>query len=575
MKNLHLLCALTLFGFFSTSGCTEQTKTVRDLIWVWGNPGMAEEGKHDVSSFAQASPAARARILGVSNVILAGHGLPPDEVRAEEITKEVAGFPHLVWEVASDEDSEPPAFVYRKTIDRLGKLTSHYHNIEGILLDDMSSLGIDHGFKPEHIRNVRELVAETCPGIDVWGVVYTMNFDREGIEDYIRELDVLNLWTWHAEDIPDLEKNVDHCRQMFPDKPIVLGLYLYDYGPNRRMPLDLLEQQCETALKLTETGVVHGMVFLTINNDADTVGWAADWIKRVGDRKLSPPKRRIVLEPVDPPAKGETGVLGFTIQAPWMDGSIELRFPETLNSSLGLHFIDHVRSDMPPLHPPDPFPVWRDNLVTGELAYRYTTEDGLEVCGHATPGTEEVDLEFSVKNATGKPLKGIASQMCLSLAGSNDLCQKNDLSSTYAWIDGTYTELSGTTPTPEEKERDPWILLLTEQGSSQYSESRDYGDGWWVVDQVADHDIVARKSLDGEHLVAIAWDDAPLYLMTNTRIPCLHAGPTSGTSVSLKPGQQAVWRGKIFLVKNDPGLLLDRYLAWKKNHTGPGIESNK
>jgi len=67
---------------------------------------------------------------------------------------------------------------------------------------------------------------------------------------------------------------------------------------------------------------------------------------------------RIALEPILPPAKGETGVLGFRIRVPWMAGSIELRFPETLHSSLGLHFIDHVRGDMPPLYPPDPFPVW-------------------------------------------------------------------------------------------------------------------------------------------------------------------------------------------------------------------------
>jgi len=146
----------------------------------------------------------------------------------------------------------------------------------------MSSVGIDHGFKPEHIRNVRKLLSGKYARVQVWGVVYTMNLDRENINDYIAELDVINLWTWHARDVVDMETNVARCKDLFPDKPIVLGLYLYDYGEGRRIPLDLLEQQCSTALKLARAGQIDGMVFLTIKNDPEAVAWAAEWIERVG-----------------------------------------------------------------------------------------------------------------------------------------------------------------------------------------------------------------------------------------------------------------------------------------------------
>jgi hypothetical protein len=230
---------------------------------------------------------------------------------------------------------------------------------------------------------------------------------------------------------------------------------------------------------------------------------------------------------------------------------------------------------MPPLYQPDPFPEWKSDPETGEVSYQYTTEDGLEIQGRARPKSEEVDLEFSVRNGTGSAISRIASQMCLSLTGSKEFNRKTDLSSTFAWMSGICTNLSGTTPSPQEKGRDPWILILTRKGSTQYSGSRDYGDGWWVVDQVADNDLIARENENEDHLVAIAWDDEPLYLMTNTRIPCLHAGPTSGTSAALKPGQKATWRGKVYLVRNDPDLLLERYLAWRSNRTGPEIEPNE
>ena len=74
-----------------------------------------------------------------------------------------------------------------------------------------------------------------------------------------------------AAKILDLDRNVSWCRERFPNKPITLGLYLYDYGDGRRMPMDLLQQQCSTALGLLEDGDIQGLVFLTIDNDAETI----------------------------------------------------------------------------------------------------------------------------------------------------------------------------------------------------------------------------------------------------------------------------------------------------------------
>ena len=113
-----------------------------------------------------------------------------------------------------------------------------------------------------------------------------MTLDRENIRDYIDELDVINLWTWHANDIVDIEANVARCETLFPGKPIVAGLYLYDYGDGRRIPLDLLEMQCETALRLVHAGRIEGIEFTTINNDDAAVAWTANWLRRVGDQVI-------------------------------------------------------------------------------------------------------------------------------------------------------------------------------------------------------------------------------------------------------------------------------------------------
>ncbi len=265
---------------------------VRDVMWVWGNPEMAQPGEHTCATFADASPAQRARLLGVPNVVLAGHGLPNDDRTAETLTRQVAEFKRLVWEIAPDGEGGGPPFVYADRLARVRRLVDAYPQIEGVLLDDMSTIGIDEGFKPEHIRHVRASLPGKYRSVTVWGVVYTMSLERAGINDYIHELDIINLWTWHAKDIVNLDQNVAHCERVFPRKPIVLGLYLYDYGGGRRMPLDRLQQQCETALKLARTRRIQGIVFLTITNDADAVAWAANWIKEVGDQKLGPRANR-------------------------------------------------------------------------------------------------------------------------------------------------------------------------------------------------------------------------------------------------------------------------------------------
>ncbi len=283
---LALLLVLTTEATLSHAAFAE--KTFRELLWVWGNPEMTTEGTHDPATFAQAGPAERARLLGVPNVVMAGNGLPLDSKAANALMQGVKGHNRVLWEIMPDAEQGEQAFTYTQRMQVLAGILPEYPSIEGLLLDDMSSVAVDRGFKPEHIRALRAQLPPRPEPLELWGVVYTMNLVRPGIEDYIRELDGIQLWVWHAKDIPTLEDRVAECEDRFPDKPIVLGIYLYDFGEGRRMPLDLLRKQCETALELARTGRIQGVVFLTIENDPETVSWTASWINQAGDTRIAP-----------------------------------------------------------------------------------------------------------------------------------------------------------------------------------------------------------------------------------------------------------------------------------------------
>ncbi|NPV46096.1 MAG: DUF1080 domain-containing protein [Armatimonadetes bacterium] len=284
-----VLCSLFAFAMATHADTSGRAVPARALMWAWGNPEMTEPGPHSHATYAQASPAERAALLGVPNIIMAGLGLPDDEAQARRWTAEVGHAQELIWEIASDAPVSSSSFTYGHRVHLLAELAREHPRLSGALLDDMTTVQIDHGLQPADVRRCRELLQRHCPGLKLWAAVYTMSLDRPGIGEYIRELDGITLWTWHARDLPELERNVDRVRREYPGKPLLAGLYLYDYGDGRPMPRDLLEQQCETGLRLLHDGRLQGLVFLTITNDAETVQWVADWVARVGDQPVTAP----------------------------------------------------------------------------------------------------------------------------------------------------------------------------------------------------------------------------------------------------------------------------------------------
>jgi hypothetical protein len=276
----------------------------------------------------------------------------------------------------------------------------------------------------------------------------------------------------------------------------------------------------------------------------------------------------IQLQPIAPPPPGQTGYIGFEMRVPWMEGHVRLRMPETLSSTVGLHFIDHNRADMPPLSIPNPFPEWQRNDATGEISYEMQTDEGMVYGGRAWPEGETVRVEFRVRNASDGPMNHVHNQQCLVMTPSPDFGRTNSLDATYTWVDGKWTCLDTTTPSAVDKGRDKlWILMNTKELQPNYNGPMEIKGAWWVVNEAADDFIIARESEDRKHLLAIAWYESPTgQIMSNTMIPCLHAGP--GTQAHLEPGDEHVWRGCIFLMENDPEKLRELFEANKSPEDG-------
>ncbi len=253
---------------------------LKERMWAWAHksdPEVFEQyGLRGVNPVSSMDPVVGADYLGLSNILMI---LPPAENDAEK----VASFRRVVWQLRFGED-----FSFEEELTVILGLSKKYSNIEGVILDDLTSIEIcRRGMKPDTLaRLCRHLHSNPRP-LSLWGVLYTMNFDIPGLSDYMSLLDVVTLWTWDANDLYNLEANFRQCEKIVKGKPIMLGLYLYDYPGKRPMPLDLMKFQCDCALSLLREERIIGVNFEPTNGITDlgfeSVEWLRDWINQVGD----------------------------------------------------------------------------------------------------------------------------------------------------------------------------------------------------------------------------------------------------------------------------------------------------
>lgn len=258
-----------------------------DHLWVWGNPELSLEQTCCDGHFGGASPLSRANLLGLRNLTMCGHGIPQDRIYAEAVMRPVAHMDRIVWEIMPDDEDE--GFDFTRRLQRVEDLLGQHDNIEGVIIDDMSTVYRERGFDPASLRAVHERMPTAPDGwrLRLYGVIYTMSLRDDRVEQFIEPLDVINLWTWSAEDTAEWDANVRRVQSLGPGKPVVLGLYLTNYGGKAAFTVDTMRAQCESALEMLRSGRIFGINFLLHGaENAEVVAWTRGWIGEVGGEEV-------------------------------------------------------------------------------------------------------------------------------------------------------------------------------------------------------------------------------------------------------------------------------------------------
>lgn len=144
-------------------------------------------------------------------------------------------------------------------------------------------------FTLEALRRLRGRLDASSPPLDLWVVLYAHELGLGSLREHLDLCDVIALWTWRAEELPQLEANMDRLDTVIGHKRQSLGLYMWDYGVLKPMPIPAMEYQCNLALRWLREGRIESVMFLAsciCDLGIEAVEWTREWIAAHGDAVL-------------------------------------------------------------------------------------------------------------------------------------------------------------------------------------------------------------------------------------------------------------------------------------------------
>ncbi len=268
------------------------TQNIRDRVWLWGMKVNALQagdsyGKLGLGRSTMTVEDAIQR-TGVRNVIMAG-GLPIDRTSleampsAERIICKSAVHGPGGDGLALDFERFMGAFRGAK------EMAAADTRIEAFHTDDFSTGSIAAGVKPEDIARIQFANVVGTPQLAFGATVYTLSLEYPELPALLPYFAYFLVPLWHSDQIDAVPADVDRLADLSGGKPMLLCLYLYDFGNEKLVSRELMQRHLDLAERLVVEQKVTGLCMVgTCMMDLD---WEAnrcfyDWLERVGDQAV-------------------------------------------------------------------------------------------------------------------------------------------------------------------------------------------------------------------------------------------------------------------------------------------------
>ncbi|MBU4366668.1 MAG: hypothetical protein KKF10_06000, partial [Verrucomicrobia bacterium] len=176
---------------------------------------------------------------------------------------------------------------------QINRLSFEYPNIRGAISDDfLDELNMYQDKKrckkkPEDLQTMYASLKQGRPDLSYYAVIYAHELYLDlDIAGYLPLIDVPVFWLWKQSEIRDIGRHVAKCAAVFKNKPILQGIFMFDYGEkNEATPLDLLEFQLDASLHHLKEDRIQGIVILgdrEIKKCPAQAELIREWLKGIG-----------------------------------------------------------------------------------------------------------------------------------------------------------------------------------------------------------------------------------------------------------------------------------------------------
>ena len=234
-----------------------------DVGWVWEGQGLDPGVPPSIYGLGQG-----AAYFGLQRVNMLFH---PTDNHALEMLKGMTEVTCDItkWVAAWEKDGKlrwdcPGGAVQSITeAQRISALSKQYTNITGAFFDDLKGRMKKDGFAAGQFEEVYAGVKSANPDLKLWTVLYAHELkDEEFWKPLVPFIDIVNLWIWKSKDLQEQERHIQQCRELFPEKPIIMGCYLRDYSIPAPIPVKNVLAQINNIADSIGQGLLQGFSIL-------------------------------------------------------------------------------------------------------------------------------------------------------------------------------------------------------------------------------------------------------------------------------------------------------------------------
>ena len=262
--------------------------TIGDRLWMWGHHAMSfasmkgAKEQYNLPFDRRIDMAAACREMNIPGCfVVRWRNLPtkaelPEYMQQFKDTKRV-GFSITDSAVESFDEKVRLGLEYA---DRMPNLTT-------LVMDDFWS-GAAKGVDLKGIARARE--GTEARNMKLGVVLYS---DHNGVKAEFKEVldlcDEVTFWFWNGKNVGTIEAQVAKLKDLVgPEKPILLGQYMYDFGGRKTLPGKDMECQLAATSRLLSQKAIDGVIFHCtplVDMDLDAVNVSRAWIRENAPKK--------------------------------------------------------------------------------------------------------------------------------------------------------------------------------------------------------------------------------------------------------------------------------------------------